>query len=312
MDHARTAPRTGDSHAGRPRTARAVRAAGVIALLLGLSGGAPARPAQRPASPSFVEDFRTFDRGTDQVRPAKPHRWRTVFGYGGALAVHNRELSGTSVAMSPEFAGVRAGEPGPRPLGLDPFVHRPGELTILAQKTPPAARPLLWNRPYYSGSLSTKFSFSQLFGYFEVEAKLPRGKGMWPAFWLLPVTGQWPEAGEVDVFEALGDPRAIYTTAIFGKDRKAHQRIALPFDSSADFHRYGVLWAPDKLTWYVDRKPVFAAPTPPALKKTPMFMLLSFAVGGPWGGYPDANTVFPGRYVVRRVSAWRLGEQPVG
>lgn len=274
--------------------------------------GPPARAATR--APVFVEDFTTFDHGVDQDRPARPHRWRTVYGAGGALSIDNRQMSGTSFAADLAFAGLDKGRRGPRALGLDPFRHRPGELTILGDRVPAAAIPLVWGKPYYGGAITTRFSFSQLYGYFEAEAKLPAGKGMWPAFWLMPVTGKWPEAGELDVMEALGDPRTAYATVIWGKGaaNKTHAKVTLPFDASANFHRYGVLWGPRESVWYYDRREVARAVTPAALTRTPMYMIANLAIGGDWGGFPDAATRWPARYAIRRISAWRLGDQPVG
>jgi hypothetical protein len=289
-----------------------------LTLALGAASGgtvsAPEPAAPDRAKPSFVEDFATFDHGVDQDLPPSPHRWRTVYGAGGALSIDNRQMSGPSFAADPGFAGLVAGKPGPRPLGLDPFRHRPGALTILGDRVPAAAVPLVWGKPYYGGAITTRFSFSQLYGYFEAEAMLPAGKGMWPAFWLMPVTGTWPEAGELDIMEALGDPRTAYATVIWGKGdgAKHHSKVALPFDASTGFHRYGVLWGPKEIVWYYDRREVARAATPPALTRVPMYMILNLAVGGDWGGMPDATTRWPGRYVIRRVSAWRLGDQPIG
>jgi beta-glucanase (GH16 family) len=138
---------------------------------------------------------------------------------------------------------------------------------------------------------------------FEIEARLPLGKGMWPAFWLMPVDGTWPEAGEIDVLEGLGDPRTIFCTVIAGQ-RKQTKRVRLPFDASTGYHRYGVLWGPKELTWFVDRQPVATAPTPPALNERDVYMIANLAVGGAWGGYPDQSTKFPGRYEIRRITAW--------
>lgn len=257
----------------------------------------------RLGEPSFDERFERFDHGVDQARPKTPHRWRTVFGYGGAGSIFNRHMSAGSFASDAEFAGIAPAGNGPRPLGLDPFAHERGQLTILARPVPPALRSLVWNRPYYGGAITTKFSFTQKYGYFEIEARLPAGKGMWPAFWLMPEAGTWPDPGEIDVLEGLGDPHVIFCTVIAGK-QKVSKRVALDFDASAGFHRYGVLWGPDRLIWFVDRRPVAQAPTPAALKTQRVYMIANLAIGGSWGGYPDSSTPFPGRYVLRRITAW--------
>ncbi|EJU13800.1 glycoside hydrolase family protein [Sphingomonas sp. LH128] len=257
------------------------------------------------AAPSFDERFETFDHGIDQARPARPHRWRTVFGYGGARSVSNRQMSAGSFASDAQFAGMTPAGPARHPLKLDPFRHEPGKLTILASRTPPEARALAWNKPFYGGAITSKFSFSQKYGYFEIEARLPAGKGMWPAFWLMPVGGSWPDDGEIDIFEGLGDPHTIFCTVIAGPHKKT-MRIRLDFDVSSGFHRYGVLWRSEETIWYVDRKPVVRAPTPAALTTQEAYVIANLAVGGSWGGYPDGTTRFPGRYEVRRITVWPL------
>lgn len=266
---------------------------------------APDDPLDALGAPSFDERFASFDHGVDQTRPKRPHRWRTVYGHGGAAALDNRQMSSVSFASDEWFSGVGPNGSGKAPLGLNPFVHEPGQLTILGQRIPEALRSAAWNKRYYGGVITSKFSFHQKFGYFEIEARLPAGKGMWPAFWILPVDGNWPEAGEIDVFEGLGDPRRIFCTVTAGKDKKVVQ-IRLGFDASAGFHRYGVLWGPREIVWYVDRKPVARAPTPSALTEREGYMIANLAVGGSWGGLPDASTTFPGRYAIRRITAWPL------
>lgn len=255
------------------------------------------------AAPSFDERFDTFDHGTDQACPPRPHRWRTVFGHGGPTSASNRQMSAGSFASDAGFTGVVAATPGKKPLGLDPFVHDHRRLTILARPTPAHLRPSVWNKPYYGGAITTKFSFAQQFGYFEIEARLPKGKGMWPAFWLMPLDGAWPDAGEIDVFEGLGDPHTVFCTVIAG-NRKKTTRVRLSFDASADFHRYGVLWGPKELVWFIDRKPVASAPTPYALTRQKAYLIANIAVGGAWGGYPDETTRFPGQYTIRQITAW--------
>jgi hypothetical protein len=291
-----------------------MRSAACLAVLLSTAStqapggigpvGDATRLLDRLGAPVFDERFATFDHGADQTRPRRPHRWRTVYGYGGAGSISNRQMSAGSFASDVDFAGVIGQKAGAQALHLDPFRHELGQLTILAQRTPQAARPLVWNKPYYGGAITTKFSFTQRYGYFEIEARLPAGKGMWPAFWLMPVDGPWPDTGEIDVFEGLGDPRVVYCTVIAGKLKKT-TRVQLAFDASAGFHRYGVLWGAREIVWFIDRKPVARAPTPPVLTRRDGYMIANLAVGGAWGGYPDATTRFPGRYEVRRITAWR-------
>lgn len=182
-------------------------------------------------------------------------------------------------------------------VGVNPF-RQDGKLRIQARPAAPGANPL--NLPYSSGVITTFNSFCQLYGYFEVRAKLPKGKGLWPAFWLLPASGAY--TAELDVFEVLGDrPGVLYATThglTGGQWSSNLQQLNVP-DTSTAFHTYGVDWEADKVTFYMDRQPIAVAPTPASMN-SPMYVLLNLAVGGPgsWPGVPDASTVFPAEMAI--------------
>ena len=192
-----------------------------------------------------------------------------------------------------------------------------GKLYITARKL---KRPITSSKNklfhYSSGLITTQSSFKQTYGLFEVRAKLPRGRGLWPAFWLLPDNHKtWRKRGysrmpEIDVIEQLGDDMHTWyatmhtkvppykggTTAgkwnIFGTD------IRVKDDLSEGFHTYAVDWQADELVWYFDNVPVKREPTPKDVKNDPRYLLLNLAVGGKWPGNPDKKTVFPAEYVI--------------
>ena len=101
--------------------------------------------------------------------------------------------------------------------------------------------------------LSSKASFSQTYGYFEMKCELPTGQGTWPAFWLLPADGTWPP--EIDIFEVLGnDTNVAYTTQHTMESGK-HTGVGAANwvgDLSKGMHTYGILWTKEKLIWYID------------------------------------------------------------
>ncbi|WP_081496658.1 family 16 glycosylhydrolase [Novosphingobium sp. AP12] len=70
-------------------------------------------------------------------------------------------------------------------------------------------------------------------------------------------------------------------------------------------HRYGLLWGPQELTWFVDRQPVATAPTVAARNERDAYLIANLAVAGAWGRYADQTTKFPGKYEIRRITAWR-------
>jgi beta-glucanase (GH16 family) len=197
------------------------------------------------------------------------------------------------------------------PLGLDPFRVRDGVLSIVASRTPPALKPLLFDNEYVSGILTTKKSFSQKYGYFEIRAKIPRGVGVWPAFWLLPIGDGWPP--EIDIMEGRGQrPGDVVMTT--------HWRIAATgfvescgFDfsvpsASNEFHDYGVLWERDRLVYFIDRKAVSDIAAPASFER-PMYMIVNLAMGSKnfeGVGFVDAQSPAVVEFEVDRISAYQI------
>lgn len=248
---------------------------------------------------TFADEFRTLDWGTDQEKPAKPHRWRTVHGYGGPAAADNRALSRTTLAVDRNFAGVGR----KAPLGIDPFSTGADGLTITARKADPKLHAALFGRRWTSGLLTTKFSFAQRHGYFEAVMDLPVcQKGAWPAFWLAPRKPGWPLYGEIDAPEAIGDGKLYWSTLSKATGKKTETHKIIPGDCTRGWHRYGVLWRADKIGFYYDRRLIGQTATP-ADYSEPMYLLLNLAVGGSWPGEPAAAT---DRITmrVRSVRAW--------
>ena len=156
------------------------------------------------------------------------------------------------------------------------------------------------------GGIITEGKASWCYGRIEMRAKLPRGRGLWPAFWMDRQDNAWPP--ELDIMEMLGKDMTTLYTSVHTKQGGKYQNISQGTkvaDMSEDFHLYGVYWQPDMLRWYFDDIEVFRCPTPEDLHK-PMYLLINLAVGGNWGGPPDASTVFPASMLVSHVRAWRL------
>jgi hypothetical protein len=188
-----------------------------------------------------------------------------------------------------------------------PFSMQDGALAITASPLTPAATATLpqsyADRQYFSGAMNT-YPCGQQYGYFEMVAKLPAGRGLWPAFWLLPANGTWPP--EIDVMEMLGqDPRTWYATA-HTKAARYNSNIVRGPDTSAGYHSYGIDWGPDVSTWYFDRKAVASMPTPPDWHQ-PMYLVANLAVGGPgsWPGAPNGGTKFPATMLIRSIGVWQ-------
>lgn len=194
---------------------------------------------------------------------------------------------------------------------LKPLKWSPGMLTFTVRPMPAHfVRTISSSDPKgYMGASITSFPYSQTYGVFSITAKLPKGKGIWPAFWLLPADNSWPP--EIDVMELLGaNPSLIYQTVHSLNASKQHQQSGsyknTGVDLSQSFHEYAVDWGPDTIKWYFDRTLIFTAPTPASLKK-PCYLIVNVAVGSAsnWGGAPDAKTVFPASMQVTSIMAYQ-------
>ncbi len=241
----------------------------------------------------------TFDEEFSRFRPwdGGSGVWRTTFGDGRLTGVPQRTLQANGeleVYVDADMSDA-AGR-----IGVDPFKLRDGVLEITAARTPAALIPRLGGYAYTSGLITTQPSFSQRYGYFEMRARIPRGKGLWPAFWLLPADLSWPP--EIDVMESVGDPSRVYVTA-HSNTRKA-DGIEVRISPDA-FHVFAVSWGPEMLVWYVDGREAGRQPTPPDLNK-PMYMLANLALGGGWAGAPDATTPLPATYAIDYIRAYRF------
>lgn len=255
----------------------------------------------------------TFDDEFDVLSLYDPRTkqgvWKTSLISGpqtGPYAWDSRTLRGNreqQIYVDPAFPGLN-----PAPLGLNPFSVRNGVVSIIATKTPEAVKGALWGFPYVSGMLMNQPNFAQRYGYFEIRARLPAGKGMWPAFWLLPADGSWPP--ELDVLEQLGGDDIYQTvhTAQDGAHEQSGFKVRLD-GATGGFHTYGALWTPDRVVWFLDGRETATAPTPADMHK-PMYILLNLAVGGDMPGNPDEHNTWPARFSIDYVRVYSL--EPVG
>ena len=179
-----------------------------------------------------------------------------------------------------------------------------GNLAITARKgNPDGHRCQYGNCRYTSGRILTEGRFAQKYGTFEARIKLPVGKGIWPAFWLLG-GNNWPAQGEIDIMENLGHTPRIAHATVHGPDYYGAGGITKKTDAgvplSEDFHVYGLDWSPKRLVWLLDGVEYFRVTRADVETRGkrwvfdhPFFIILNVAVGGAWPGSPDARTVFP-------------------
>jgi hypothetical protein len=197
------------------------------------------------------------------------------------------------------------------PLGLDPFKVRDGILSIVASRTPPQLKAVLFNNEYVSGILTTQSSFSQKYGYFEIRSKIPVGTGVWPAFWMLADDGGWPP--EVDVMEGRGQVPGDLVMTTHWRIPATQVVVSCGFDFSlpgaaTDFHDYGVLWLRDRLVYFIDRKPVSDIKVPVGFGD-PMYMIVNLAMGSKdfqGVGFVDAESPATVEFEIDRISAYQI------
>jgi len=176
-------------------------------------------------------------------------------------------------------------------------------------------------RDYTSSRIRTRFKGDWTNGRFDIRAKLPKGKGIWPAIWMMPTDeryGGWPNSGEIDIMELLGhEPNKVHGTLHYGDSAQGHasqgaSHTLAQGDFSDDFHVFRLDWEPGAMRWYVDdhlyqtqtnwhtRTHAFPAPFDQRFH-----LILNLAVGGNWPGKPDSTTVFPQTMAVDYVRVYR-------
>ncbi len=173
---------------------------------------------------------------------------------------------------------------------------------------------------YTSARMVSKNKGDFLYGRFEARAKIPKGRGLWPAIWMLPTDwayGGWPRSGEIDIMEQVGfEPEklhiSVHTEAynhIKGTQKTATTIIPTATD---DFHLYRVDWTPEEIKGYIDDKLIFSfANEHKTVAEWPFdkkfHWLLNIAVGGNWGGMQGVDdTIFPAKMEVDYVRVYKL------
>lgn len=169
-------------------------------------------------------------------------------------------------------------------------------------------------KDYSSARIRSKRRADWLYGRFEMSAQLPAGKGVWPAFWMLPSEekyGGWAASGEIDIMEFKGyEPDQVHGTLHYGapwpKNIYKGQPYRLPKgDFTSGFHVFAVEWERESFRWFVDgvqvqeQKEWSSSGGPfPAPFDQKYFLLLNLAVGGGFGGPVGAETRFPAQFKV--------------
>lgn len=168
-------------------------------------------------------------------------------------------------------------------------------------------------RNYTSSKMQTRMKGDWLYGRIEVKAKLPSGKGIWPAIWMMPTDnayGGWPASGEMDIMELLGhQPAKVYATVHWssgGNQQQGGSKTLASGTFADDFHTFAYEWEVGAQRWYIDDVLYFSTARGQPFDKR-FYLILNVAVGGGWPGNPDATTVFPTDMSVDFVRVYKKG-----
>ncbi|MDI9384441.1 MAG: glycoside hydrolase family 16 protein [Verrucomicrobiota bacterium] len=173
---------------------------------------------------------------------------------------------------------------------------------------------------YTSASLHTWGKAAWTYGRIEVRAKLPQGRGVWPAIWTLGTNRRevgWPACGEIDIMEFVGfDPNTVHVNVHTrdlnhnkGNNRGAKHKVERP--PFEDFHVYALEWFEDRMEFYFDETKIFTFTKEPGGEGTwpfdkPQYLILNLAIGGAWGGQQGIDdTIFPQRYEIDYVRVYQ-------
>lgn len=246
--------------------------------------------------------------------------YTTPSSYAGYTLVWSDEFSGTSLDLGVWNQEIGNGSGGWGNNELEYYTNSlkncflsNGNLIIEARKEP------ILGFNYSSSRLTTQNKKNFKFGRIDIRAKLPVGKGLWPALWMLGANISsvgWPACGEMDIMELIGTyPGRVYATMHWKTAGGAHGSKGTNFnlssgDFSSQFHVFSMIWSQDLIKCYVDDQLYLTVTnTDAGVANYPFnadqFFIFNVAVGGDWPQSPDASTLFPQRMFVDYVRVFQ-------
>lgn len=261
----------------------------------------------------------------------------SVYGTGGApqnppAKPADPTFPATRLVFSDEFNGAAGSKPDTGKWTYDPGVPQNGEIQYYTPNSENASmngqgslviearRQDYQGRQYTSHRMNTGNKFSSQYGRYEARIKVPKGNGLWPAFWMMGsdfLTGRpWPYNGEIDIMEVLGrNTNEMYTTLhapAYNGGGGYGQKNAAGVDLSQDFHVYAAEWDSRGIRFFLDGRQVFDANKEtventrgPWIFDHPFYLILNLAVGGDFPGPIDASTPFPAQMLVDYVRVYQ-------
>ncbi len=260
---------------------------------------------------------------TDAYIPFGPDGYRTPTAYPGWTLAWQDEFEGNE--LDPQSWTYEMGNGCPDICGwgndeLEWYTDRPQNARLENGHLIIEARNDNWQgHPYTSARIKTQGKREFQYGRIDIRARLPQGRGIWPALWMLGSNiGQvgWPACGEIDIMELVGHlPHLSHGTAHWGRDVANHHFLGADYSHNGEpfserFHVFSIIWLKDHITWFVDDVAFFEfdhtkTQGQPYPFNQPFFFIFNLAVGGNWPGPPDSTTVFPQQMVVDYVRVFQ-------
>jgi beta-glucanase (GH16 family) len=261
-----------------------------------------------------------------------------VYGTGGAPITPPARpadpvFPATRLVFSDEFNGAAGGRPDPAKWTIDPGTGQNGEVQYYTDNSNAAfdgagslvieaRRETAGGRDYTSHRMNTGNKFHVQYGRVEARIRVPKGNGLWPAFWMMGadfLTGRpWPYNGEVDIMEVLGRNTLESYSTLHAPQYNGGGGYGLKYtapggaDFASDFHVWAAEWDSKGITFKVDNQTVFFASKDtveatrgPWIFDHPFYLILNLAVGGDFPGPVDATTPFPARMLVDYVRVYQ-------
>ncbi len=220
--------------------------------------------------------------------------------------------------------GTEQGIPGWGNNELQTYTDRPENVTVQnGILIITAKKERFEGKSYTSARIHTKGLYEQKYGRFEARIKVPTGKGIWPAFWLLgDDDGEklvWPQVGEIDIMEYLGDKPTTMFGTVHGPGYSGGTSISKEYNLANNrfdngFHIFGIEWSPNRINFYVDGDLYQSLTQEHISEETngkgewvfnrPFYIILNIAVGGNLPGSPNEDTSFPQRMLVDYVRVY--------
>ncbi|TAH65968.1 MAG: glycosyl hydrolase family protein [Anaerolineaceae bacterium] len=229
------------------------------------------------------------------------------------------EFNSTSLNRSNWTYEVGTGSGGWGNNELEYYTSRPENISVSDGELRITARKENYNgSSYTSARIKTQGLKNFKYGRIEARIRLPKGKGLWPAFWMLGSNFSsvgWPYCGEIDIMEHINTENNVHGTIHWDYNGYANYGTASGYVDVTQYHVYAIEWNEQSIKWFVDGVQYLEANIANNINGTEefhkdFFLILNLAVGGNWPGSPDASTPFPSTMSVDYIRVYQMTSNP--